>query len=73
MNEELSLILFNDKAEEIYLRKQIKDIKINEIPTLRAKGGTNFYLGIKKAIFALRQTNDDVTPVLIFMTDGEVN
>ena len=65
------MIFLNYTAEEIYLRKQIKDIKINEIPTLRAKGGTDFYPGIKKAIFALRQTNDDVTPVLIFMTDGE--
>jgi hypothetical protein len=40
------------------------------MPTLTASGGTHFYHAIKKSTFALRQTNDGVTPVLIFMTDG---
>ena len=41
-----------------------------KLPTLKANGGTNFQSAIEGGLRALRLTSDELTPILIFMTDG---
>jgi len=41
------------------------------VPTLKAGGGTDFNEAVQGALRALKLTSDDITPVLIFMTDGK--
>lgn len=57
---------------EILTAVDLSDPNI-KIPKLKAAGGTNFNNAIQGAIRVLKLTSDDLTPVLIFMTDGMGN
>ena len=40
------------------------------MPSLVASGGANFKNAIKQATYALKQSDDQAIPIIIFVTDG---
>jgi len=44
---------------------------LNKIPEIKAEGDTDFNQAIECGVRSLRQTSDDLNPVLILLTDGQ--
>ena len=69
-DEEISIITFDSDVEQVLKREKLKTLDLNKIPTLKARGATNFKIAFEKAIDIVRITPDNLDAVLIFMTDG---